>query len=111
MRAGRAGLRDVSPVSSRGRPGAGDEVAGHGLLDEVGEPALKAAHGLVESLPGSDFAVVAGAARGGVAQLNHGHHVQGLAGLAVPAAGEPVPDVVAGGGIDGGGPGPGRHTG
>jgi hypothetical protein len=69
---------------------------------EVGEPALQAAHGLVGGLPGSDFAVVVGAARGGVAQRDHGHHARCLAGLAVPAAGEPVPDVVSGGGVDGG---------
>src|SRR5215468_10920527 len=101
MRAGRAGVRDVSPVSSRARPRAG-EVVEHAVVDEVGEPAFQAAQGLVGGLPGGDFSVVAGAALGGVAQLDHGHHVQCLVDLAVPAAGEPVPDVVTGGGVNGG---------
>ncbi len=45
-----------------------------------------------------------------VPQLDGGHHVQDPVDLSVPAAGEPVADVVAGGGVDRGGAGPGSEV-
>jgi hypothetical protein len=42
---------ETFPVSSRARPRTGDEVVEHGLVDEVGEPALQAAHGLFGFFP------------------------------------------------------------
>ena len=86
MRAGRAGLMCRAPVSSRARYPVRDQVVEHGAVDDVGEASLEAAHGLVGGLPGSDLAVVVGAALGGVSELNDGHHVQHHVDLPVPAA-------------------------
>ena len=63
-----------------------------------------------EVLPSALRAVEVGAAFGGVAQLDDGHDVQDPVDLAVPASREPVADVVAGGGVDRGGAGPGAEV-
>ena len=64
----------------------------------------------LEVLPRALRAVEVGAALGGVAQLDGGHDVQHPVDLSVPAAREPVAHVVAGGGVDGCGAGPGREV-
>src|SRR4051794_17920308 len=51
-----------------------------------------------------------GAAFGGVPQLHGGHDVQRPVDLPVPGPGEPVADLVAGGGVDEGGAVPGREV-
>jgi len=101
-------------VSSRTRPRAGgfgrDEVVEHRAVDDVGESALEAAHGFVRGFPSGDLAVEVRPAFRGITELDYGHHVQRLVDLAVAAAGEPMPHVVAGGRVDGGGSGPGREV-
>jgi hypothetical protein len=74
------------------------------------ESAFEAAHGFVGRLAGGDFPVVVGTSLCGVAQLDHGHHVKNPVDLAVPAPGQAVTDVVAGGGVNRGGAGPGREV-
>jgi hypothetical protein len=63
MRAGRAGFRDVSPVSSRARPRrcrvGGDDVVEHGAVDDVGQASFDAAHSFVRRLACCDLPVVA----------------------------------------------------
>jgi hypothetical protein len=76
----------------------------------VGQAAFERAHGFHRGFPGGDFSVVIGAAFGGVAELDHGHDVQHAVDLPVPGAGQAVPDVVAGGGIDRRGPVPGGEV-
>jgi len=87
-------------VSSRTRlRGAG---IGHDLPEHhIGQAAFEGAHRFHRGFPGGDLAVVAGAALGSVAELDHGHDVQHAVDLPVPRAGQAVPDVVAGGGVDG----------
>jgi hypothetical protein len=74
------------------------------------ESAFEAAHSFVGRLAGGDFPVVVGTSLCGVAQLDHGHHVKNPVDLAVPAPGQAVTDVVAGGGVNRGGAGPGREV-
>ena len=64
----------------------------------------------IEVLPSALLAVVVGAALGGVAELDGGHDVQDPVDLPVPAARQPVSDVVAGGGVDGCGAVPGGEV-
>jgi hypothetical protein len=86
-------------VSSRARfraPGVSD----HLVIDDVRQPAFEGAHRFAGCLPGGDFAVVVGAALGGVAELDDGHDVQHPVDLPVPGPRQPVPDLVTGGGVD-----------
>jgi hypothetical protein len=84
----------------------------HGAVDDVGESSFECAHGFHRGLSVDVLApVVVGASFGLVAQLDGGHGVQDSVDLPVPAAGEPVPDAVAGGGVDRGGSGPGSEVG
>ena len=96
-------------MSSRARlRGAG---VGHHLPEHyVGQAALEGAHGFHRGFPGGDFAVVLGAALGGVAELDYRHDVRHAVDLPVPGAGLAVPDVVAGGGVDRRGPVPGGEV-
>ena len=64
----------------------------------------------IGGLAGCLLAVEVGPAFGGVAQLDDGHDVQDPVDLPVAAAGEPVADVVAGGGVDRCGAGPGGEV-
>jgi hypothetical protein len=76
----------------------GDECA----IDDVGEPAFEAAQGFFRCLALEAFAFVVGpAGRARVADLGHGHHVQRVVQTPVSGPGEPMPDLLAGGGIDG----------
>ncbi len=59
---------------------------------------------------GGCSSVEVGAAFGGVADLDGGHDVQHSVDLPVPGSGEPVADLVAGGGVDGGGSVPGGEV-
>ena len=64
----------------------------------------------IEVLPAALLAVVVGAAFGRVAQLDGGHDVQDPVDLPVPGPGQPVADLVAGGGVDRCGAVPGREV-
>src|ERR1700757_2916643 len=62
-------------------------------------------------LPSATFAVVVGPALTvAVAELGHGHDVQHPVDLAVARPGQPVADLVAGGGVDRRGAVPGREV-
>jgi hypothetical protein len=82
----------------------------HGLEDEVGQPAFDAAHGLHGRLAIALLPFVVVPAGFVVAELDAGHDVQHPVDLSVPAAGESVPDLVAGGDVDGGGAVPRREV-
>ena len=97
-------------MSSRACRSVPRPVVEHRAVDDVGEASFEAAHGFVGGFAARLLAVVVGAAFGGVAELDDGHDVQDPVDLPVPASGEPVADVVAGGGVDGGGAGPGREV-
>jgi hypothetical protein len=58
-------------------------VENHLAVDDVGEPSFESAHCFHGCFPGGDFAVVVGAAFGGVAELGDGHDVQEPVDLAV----------------------------
>jgi hypothetical protein len=71
-------------------------------VDEVGESTFEAAQRFFRGLALQAFAfVVATAGRVGLADLGHGHHVQRVVQAPVAGSGESVPDLLAGGGIDG----------
>jgi hypothetical protein len=61
-------------------------------------------------LAGGEFAPVVGASFGVVPDLDDGHDVQDPVEPPVPGAGEPVPLLLAGGGVDRGGAGPGGEV-
>ncbi len=86
-------------MSSRGELTA-PEVIEETAIDDVGEAALHAAHGLGGGLAGVDLAAVLGLAGSGRADLGQGDHVQRLVQLPVAGAGEPVADDAAAGGLD-----------
>jgi hypothetical protein len=65
---------------------------------------------LPSGLPGGEFAPVVGVACGVVAQLDDPGDVDDVVEAAVPGARQPVADVLAAGGVDGGGAGPGREV-
>jgi len=79
----------------------GDRVVDHVAVDDVGQPSLHASHGFHRGLTIEFLAVVVGTSLGLVTQLNSGHHVQNPVDLPVARPGQPVPDLVTGGGIDG----------
>ena len=86
--------------------GVVDEVA----EDDVGEPSFQGTHRLHGGLALGLAAVEVGAARSWIPELDGGHDVQGPVDLAVPGPREPVPDLVAGGGVDECGAVPGRKV-
>jgi hypothetical protein len=92
-----------SGVAEGGSAGVGEELA----VDGVGDPSLEAPHGLEMGLAGGAFASVVGASFGVEADLGGGRDVQHVVDLAVPGAGEAVSDLLAGGGIQRCGAGPG----
>jgi len=97
-------------VSSRARPQLLRRVLEHLLEDDVRKPAFDAAHRLHRGFAVGFLAVVVVATLAGVADLDAGHDVQHPVDLPVAAAGEAVPDLVTGGGVDGGGAVPGREV-
>jgi hypothetical protein len=88
----------------------GDRVVDHLPVDDVGQPAFQAAHGLHRGFAGGLLPVEVGTPLGGVAQLDGGDDVQDPVDLAAPGPREPVADLVAGGGVDGCGAVPGREV-
>jgi len=64
---------------------------------------LHASHGFHRGLTVEFLAVVLGTSLGLVTPLNSGHHVQNPIDLPVTRPGQPVPDLVTGGRVDGGG--------
>jgi hypothetical protein len=66
-------------------------VVAHGLVDEVGEPSLEAAHRFAFGLALGSFAFVVGAALGLFADLSEGDCVERAVHLAVAAGVEPMP--------------------
>src|SRR6185503_823032 len=72
--------------------------------------AFEAAHRLHRGLAGGDLAPDVGAAVGVVAELDDGHDVQDAVDSPVPCPGEPVPVLVTGGSVDGGGAVPGGEV-
>src|ERR1039458_1455163 len=69
--------------------------------------AAQAAHGFHRGLAVGKAPPVVAAARGVVAQLDDPGHVEHVVDPAVACAAEPVADVLAAGGVDRGGAGPG----
>jgi hypothetical protein len=98
-------------VSSRARfsgpVGVSDELP----EDDIGESPFQAPQGFHRCLAGREFPLVVGAAFGVVADLDDGHDVQDPVQAPVPGSGQPVPLLLAGGGVDGGGAGPGGEVG
>ena len=64
----------------------------------------------IEVLPGGELAPVVGPACGVVAELDDAGDVEDVVEAAVPGAREPVAEMLAAGGIDRGGAGPGREV-
>src|SRR4029079_16499802 len=85
--------------------GVGDELA----IDRVGDPSLEAAHRFGSGLARGELASEVAAARGVEPDLVGGCDVEQVVDLAVPGPGEPVSDLLAGGGVERGGAGPGRE--
>ena len=75
------------------------------VVDDVGQAAFEAAAGFAGCLAFGDLAEVVLAAGSGVPGLGDGDDADGGVELAVAAAREPVADMVAAGGVDGGGAG------
>ena len=86
-------------MSSRARHQA-DSVVDHVPVDDVGQPALEAAHRLHRGLAGGLLAVVVGPTLGRVAQLDGRHDVQRPVDLAVTRPREPVANLVTGGRVE-----------
>src|SRR5215813_1698553 len=80
--AGHAGCQSRPRVPSRARLPC-PVVEDHLVVDDVGQAAFEGAHGFPGCFAGGDFAVVVGAAFGGVAELDDGHDVQRAVDLAV----------------------------
>jgi hypothetical protein len=76
---------------------------------DVGEPAREGSHRFHGGLAGGLLGVEVGAALGGVAQLDDGHDVQCPVDPAVAGAGESMPLLLSGGGVQRGGAVPGRE--
>jgi hypothetical protein len=86
----------------------GSVCVGHQLsVDDVGESPFEAAPGFQRGLAGGELAPVVGAALGVVAQLDYRGDVQNVVHPPVPGPRQPVPDLLAGGCVQGGGAGPG----
>jgi hypothetical protein len=98
-------------VSSRTRFGPGHCVGDELLEDCVGQASFEAAQGFHRGLAGGEFASVVGAAFGVVADLDDGHDVQDSVQATIAGPGQPVPDLLAGGRVDGCGAGPGGEVG
>ena len=74
------------------------------VIDQVGQPPLEAPQRFLGGLAlGPLPLVVEAAGRARVADLGDRHHVQGVVDPPVPGPGQPVADLLAGGGVDRGG--------
>jgi len=97
-------------VSSRTCLSWSDHVGEQLPVDNVGQSPFQTAHRFHRRFPRGFLPVVVGAAFAWAAHLHDGHDVQHPVDLPVPAARQPVPDVVPGRGVDGRGAGPGREV-
>ena len=84
-------------------------VGAHLLVDNVGQPPFQAPQRFDGGFACGEFPPVVGAAFGVVAQCHDGHDVQRTVDPPVACPREPVADLVAAGGIQGGGAVPGRE--
>jgi hypothetical protein len=89
------------PLPSRARHRMRHRVVDHVAVDDVGQPSFHAPHSFHRGLTIEFLAVVVGTSLGLVTQLDGGHHVQDPVDLPVARPGQPVPDLVTGGRIDG----------
>jgi hypothetical protein len=68
-------------------------------VDGIRQPALQAPQRFLGGLALGQLAPVVDLAGAGPADLDHGHHVQGVIQLAVPGPRQPVADDLAAGGL------------
>ena len=89
----------MSPLSSRARPcgrcGSSDGVVQHGLEDDVGQPALDAAHGLHGCFAFDLLALAVVPPGVAFAELNSSHGVQDAVDLPVLRPRQAMADLVA----------------
>ena len=85
-------------------------VGGQPPVDGIRQAPAQAAHRFHAGLPGGELALVVGAARSVIAQLDDACHIQHVVQPAIPGAGQAVAGVLSAGGVDGGGASPGGEV-
>src|SRR5687768_8668578 len=96
----RCGCGDGSSLST-GAVACQSLIGEESPVDDGGQSSFQAAHGLAVIFACGAFVLVVGASKAPVAHLAQGDEVEGVVEPAVAGAGEPVPDDVSGGDLQG----------